>query len=163
MSAIPFIFSFNALPRTNFTRSINVSPTRSFRVLCKSQSKTQKTNITRRFSPLLESSLLSHNGDGGGVGVASDQWKAVPDIWRTSADKFGDKIALIDPYHHPPSTITYKQLEDAILDFSEGLRVIGVHPDEKIALFADNSCRWLVADQGEGTCQRCCCALLEKL
>jgi long-chain acyl-CoA synthetase len=39
-------------------------------------------------------------------------------------------------------------LEDAILDFSEGLRVIGVRPDEKIALFADNSCRWLVADQG---------------
>lgn len=40
------------------------------------------------------------------------------------------------------------QLEDAILDFAEGLRVIGVKPDEKIALFADNSCRWLVADQG---------------
>jgi len=39
-------------------------------------------------------------------------------------------------------------LEDAILDFAEGLRVIGVSPDEKIALFADNSCRWLVADQG---------------
>lgn len=40
------------------------------------------------------------------------------------------------------------QLEDAILDFSEGLRVIGIRPDEKLALFADNSCRWLVADQG---------------
>lgn len=34
------------------------------------------------------------------------------------------------------------------MDFAEGLRVIGVKPDEKIALFADNSCRWLVADQG---------------
>jgi len=40
------------------------------------------------------------------------------------------------------------QLEQAILDFAEGLRVIGVRPDEKLALFADNSCRWLVADQG---------------
>jgi long-chain acyl-CoA synthetase len=39
-------------------------------------------------------------------------------------------------------------LEQAILDFAEGLRVIGVRPDEKLALFADNSCRWLVADQG---------------
>ncbi|KAJ6298871.1 hypothetical protein OIU76_019934 [Salix suchowensis] len=29
-----------------------------------------------------------------------------------------------------------------------GLRVIGVKPDEKLALFADNSYRWLVADQG---------------
>ena len=34
------------------------------------------------------------------------------------------------------------------MDFSEGLRVIGIKPDEKLALFADNSCRWLVADQG---------------
>jgi len=34
------------------------------------------------------------------------------------------------------------------LDFSQGLRAIGVAPDEKLALFADNSCRWLVADQG---------------
>ncbi|XP_024022399.1 probable acyl-activating enzyme 16, chloroplastic isoform X3 [Morus notabilis] len=40
------------------------------------------------------------------------------------------------------------QLEQEILDFSEGLRVIGIKPDEKVALFADNSCRWLVADQG---------------
>lgn len=40
------------------------------------------------------------------------------------------------------------QLEQEILDFSEGLRVIGVKPDEKLALFADNSCRWLVSDQG---------------
>ncbi|XP_057430019.1 probable acyl-activating enzyme 16, chloroplastic isoform X2 [Lotus japonicus] len=48
--------------------------------------------------------------------------------------------------------MTYKQLEDAILDFSEGLRVIGIRPDEKLALFADNSCRWLVADQGMMAC-----------
>jgi long-chain acyl-CoA synthetase len=40
------------------------------------------------------------------------------------------------------------QLEQEILDFSQGLRAIGVAPDEKLALFADNSCRWLVADQG---------------
>lgn len=26
--------------------------------------------------------------------------------------------------------------------------MIGIKPDEKVALFADNSCRWLVADQG---------------
>ncbi|GAU42081.1 hypothetical protein TSUD_326580 [Trifolium subterraneum] len=84
----------------------------------------------------------------GNGGVALEEWKAVPDIWRTSAENFGDKVALVDQYHDPPSTMTYKQLEDAILDFAEGLRVIGVKPDEKIALFADNSCRWLVADQG---------------
>ncbi|VAH96945.1 unnamed protein product [Triticum turgidum subsp. durum] len=57
-------------------------------------------------------------------------------------------VALVDPYHDPPSELTYKQLEQQILDFSHGLRAVGVAPDEKVALFADNSCRWLVADQG---------------
>ncbi|XP_050879372.1 probable acyl-activating enzyme 16, chloroplastic isoform X1 [Lathyrus oleraceus] len=134
-----FFYSINSLPRSKFATTANVSPTSSFRVFCQTQSKTENTEI-RRFSPLLESS--------GNGAMAFDDWKAVPDIWRTSAENFGDKIALIDQYHDPPSTMTYKQLEDAILDFAEGLRVIGVKPDEKIALFADNSCRWLVADQG---------------
>ncbi|XP_068474542.1 probable acyl-activating enzyme 16, chloroplastic isoform X2 [Phaseolus vulgaris] len=129
----PFVFA-----RNNFT-GIKLHPT----VFCQFEPKTEKP-LTRRCSPFLESSLLS-----GSDVVASDEWKAVPDIWRSSAEKYGDKIALVDPYHDPPSTMTYKELEDAILDFAEGLRVIGVRPYEKLALFADNSCRWLVADQGK--------------
>ncbi|WJX47136.1 Long-chain-fatty-acid--[acyl-carrier-protein] ligase AEE15, chloroplastic [Trifolium repens] len=113
-----------------------------FRVF--SQSKTETVQI-RKCSPFLESSLLFGNNNDA---LASNEWKTVPDIWKSSAEKYGDKVALVDPYHDPPSTITYKQLEQAILDFAEGLRVIGVRPDEKLALFADNSCRWLVADQG---------------
>ncbi|KAG4953944.1 hypothetical protein JHK87_039538 [Glycine soja] len=42
---------------------------------------------TRRCSPFLQSSLLSGNG-----GVPSNEWKDVPDIWRSSAQKYGDKI-----------------------------------------------------------------------
>lgn len=41
------------------------------------------------------------------------------------------------------------QLHRAILEFADGLRVLGISPTERIALFADNSCRWLVADQGK--------------
>ncbi|PWZ54803.1 putative acyl-activating enzyme 16, chloroplastic [Zea mays] len=48
----------------------------------------------------------------------------------------------------PPPPSAGSALEQEILDFSQGLRAIGVAPDEKLALFADNSCRWLVADQG---------------
>ncbi|XP_058731738.1 probable acyl-activating enzyme 16, chloroplastic isoform X2 [Vicia villosa] len=106
---------------------------RRFRVF--SQFNAETLQIRRKCSPFLE-----------------DEWKAVPDIWKSSADKYGDKVALVDPYHDPPSTITYKQLEQAILDFAEGLRVIGVRPDEKVSLFADNSYRWLVADQGMMAC-----------
>lgn len=43
------------------------------------------------------------------------------------------------------------QLEQSILDFAEGLRVYGIHPNETVALIADNSHRWLIADQGKPT------------
>ncbi|GMH20266.1 hypothetical protein Nepgr_022107 [Nepenthes gracilis] len=97
----------------------------------------------RRCSPFLENEMLSND-----VVLTVGEWRAVPDIWRTSAEKFPDRVALVDPYHDPPSKLTYKELEQEILNFSEGLRVVGVEPDEKLALFADNSCRWLIADQG---------------
>ncbi|XP_057787320.1 probable acyl-activating enzyme 16, chloroplastic isoform X2 [Salvia miltiorrhiza] len=108
---------------------------RSQRVYCESQ--------IRKFAPVLESEIASENGI-----LPSNDWKTVPDIWRTSAEKFGDRVALVDPYHDPPTNMTYKQLEQEILNFCEGLRVIGLKAEEKIALFADNSCRWLVSDQG---------------
>ncbi|KAL2343506.1 hypothetical protein Fmac_004791 [Flemingia macrophylla] len=137
--ALPGFLTFS---RTRYAAAAAApsSPLSHFRLCC--QSKTETLEI-RRCSPFLESSLLSGND-----GVASDEWKAVPDIWRSCAEKYGDNVALIDPYHDPPTTMTFKQLEQAVLDFAEGLRVIGVRPDEKLALFSDNSCRWLVADQG---------------
>uniref|UniRef100_A0A7C9AL00 Long-chain-fatty-acid--[acyl-carrier-protein] ligase n=3 Tax=Opuntia streptacantha TaxID=393608 RepID=A0A7C9AL00_OPUST len=97
----------------------------------------------RRCSPLLECEVLSNR-----IVWGSSDWKAVPDIWRTAAEKYANQTAIVDPYHDPPLRLTYKQLEQEILDFSEGLRVAGVIPDEKLALFADNSGRWLIADQG---------------
>ncbi|XP_004296965.1 PREDICTED: probable acyl-activating enzyme 16, chloroplastic [Fragaria vesca subsp. vesca] len=121
-------------------RRVGFSQNSGFRVFC--QSKTEEIQI-RKYSPFLESALLDGND-----ALVADEWQAVPDIWRTSAEKYGDHVALTDPYHDPPSNMTYKQLEQEILDFSEGLRIVGVKPAEKIALFADNSCRWLVADQG---------------
>ncbi|KAH8519510.1 hypothetical protein H0E87_001062, partial [Populus deltoides] len=121
-------------------RNYGFSARRGFRVSC--ETKTEEIKI-RRCSPNLERALVSRNG-----ALTSDDWRAVPDIWRSSAEKYGDQVAVVDPHHDPPTSMTYKQLEQEILDFSEGLRVIGVKPDEKLALFADNSYRWLVADQG---------------
>jgi len=42
--------------------------------------------------------------------LGSDDWQAVPGIWGSSAEKYGDRIALVDPYHKPPSNITYNQV-----------------------------------------------------
>lgn len=65
--------------------------------------KTKEVQI-RRCSPILESGLLSGNET-----LRSNEWKTVPDIWRTSAEKFGDRIALVDPYHNPATNMTYRQ------------------------------------------------------
>ncbi|KAJ4897652.1 hypothetical protein Rs2_24446 [Raphanus sativus] len=128
-----------------FSRRTRVSSSRlRFRVNCES---TVQEKELRRCAPFLERSSIPGD-DAAATALRSNEWKAVPDIWRSSADKYGDSVAVVDPYHDPPSTFTYRQLEQEILDFVEGLRAIGVKADEKIALFADNSCRWLVADQG---------------
>ncbi|KAL0918694.1 hypothetical protein M5K25_010717 [Dendrobium thyrsiflorum] len=97
----------------------------------------------RKCSPLLDAELLSNAS-----ALSSNEWRAVPDIWKSATEKYGHRTALVDLYHDPPTELTYRQLEEHILDFSEGLRVVGLLPEEKIALFAENSCRWLVADQG---------------
>ncbi|KAL5131503.1 Valine--tRNA ligase, mitochondrial 1 [Glycine soja] len=39
-----------------------------------------------------------------------DEWKAVPDIWRSSVEKYGDNVALVGPYHDPPTTMTEARL-----------------------------------------------------
>ncbi|KAM7277624.1 hypothetical protein ACFE04_004758 [Oxalis oulophora] len=125
------------------TSSIRIR--RRFQLHCESNSHPLQTKEKRirKFSPCLEGTLSSTNAT-----LDTHDWRAVPDIWRYTADKYGDRVALVDPYHDPPTNITYNQLEQEILDFAEGLRVAGIKPEEKVALFAENSCRWLIADQG---------------
>eukprot|EP00850_Spirogloea_muscicola_P003928 SM000016S01916 [mRNA] locus=s16:540320:545600:- [translate_table: standard] len=84
----------------------------------------------------------------GNSGVTEREWRVLPDMWRTLADKFGDSVALSDHHHEPPADITYRQLEATISDFAEGLAVFGLAPGQTAALFSDNSYRWMVADQG---------------
>ncbi|XP_022147167.1 probable acyl-activating enzyme 16, chloroplastic [Momordica charantia] len=143
--ALQFLFSRYSLTGSYLLKNCvgsgaRLSASRDRRVFC--QSKTETLQL-RRYSPFLESSFVPGNS-----ATVSDEWQTVPDIWRSSAERYGDRVALVDPYHNPASKMTYKELEQNILSFSEGLRAIGIKPDEKIALFADNSCRWLVADQG---------------
>ncbi|URE24713.1 AP-4 complex subunit [Musa troglodytarum] len=125
-------------PRTR--RSLRGCRFRGHRVSCHLE---LESLVRRKCCPYLEGYFLSSSND-----PSLHEWSAVPDIWKSSAEKYGDRVALVDPYHEPPTELTYKQLEQEILNFSEGLRVVGVAPDEKLALFADNSCRWLIADQG---------------
>ena len=80
--------------------------------------------------------------------------KSLSEIWEIAANKFGDATALIDPHSKPSATLTYLQLNYQIQQFAVGIQALGIpqNPEEnippRVALFADNSHRWMIADQG---------------
>jgi len=85
--------------------------------------------------------------------IASDYFdyinlNSLPDVWRLTAEKFRAHIALKDPHSKPEVAINYRDLFTKIQQFASGLQALGIQPQVKIALFADNSPRWFIADQG---------------
>jgi long-chain acyl-CoA synthetase len=76
------------------------------------------------------------------------QLQALPEIWPIVAEKYSDIVALHDPHGQPTATLTYRQLAEAIRTFASGLQALGVNYKAHVALFADNSHRWFIADQG---------------
>ena len=77
--------------------------------------------------------------------------ESLPAIWPLAAEKFGDTIALKDPHTKPEVVISYRDLASLIRQFATGLQALGIEPQDKVALFADNSPRWFIADQGTMT------------
>ncbi|NJL79973.1 MAG: long-chain fatty acid--CoA ligase [Richelia sp. RM2_1_2] len=72
-----------------------------------------------------------------------------PEIWGILASRIGDTIALHNPHVRPKEEIiTYTELHQQIQQFAAGLQALGVKPEQRISLIADNSPRWLIADQG---------------
>lgn len=69
-------------------------------------------------------------------------------IWEQGAKTHPEAIALYDPHAKPPVRISYKDTFEKINQFGAGLRSLGVNFSDKVALIADNSPRWLIADQG---------------
>jgi long-chain acyl-CoA synthetase len=76
--------------------------------------------------------------------------QSIPEIWAIAAQRkdTANQIALHDPHSSPEIKITYSQLWQQIQQFAAGLQALGLREGEHIALFADNSPRWLIADQG---------------
>jgi len=69
-------------------------------------------------------------------------------LWQQVATAYPDAIALCDPHAKPPVRISYKDTFEQINQFGAGLRSLGINFGDKVALIADNSPRWLIADQG---------------
>ena len=74
--------------------------------------------------------------------------ESLPAVWQIAAKKYGETIALKDPHVKPEVAITYQDLYLKIQQFAIGLQALGIQPQNKVALFADNSPRWFIADQG---------------
>ncbi|CAN1213117.1 hypothetical protein TUMEXPCC7403_23130 [Tumidithrix helvetica PCC 7403] len=69
-------------------------------------------------------------------------------VWEKTAQAYPDTIAVIDAHAKPEVRLTYKQVVEQISAFGAGLRSLGIQFGDKVALIADNSSRWLIADQG---------------
>ena len=80
--------------------------------------------------------------------------QSVPEIWAIVQQKFGQTVALHDPHSKPEIKLTYTDLYQQIQQFAAGLQALRIAPNSaeaippRVALFADNSPRWLIADQG---------------
>ncbi|NJL92145.1 MAG: long-chain fatty acid--CoA ligase [Coleofasciculaceae cyanobacterium SM2_1_6] len=76
-------------------------------------------------------------------------------VWQSAAEKFSDIPALLDNHNACPMQITFREMWQQICQFAAGLQARGVNLESqdpqiptRIALFADNSARWFIADQG---------------
>lgn len=80
--------------------------------------------------------------------------QSLPEIWPIAKQRFSQVIALNDPHSQPEVKLTYAELYQQIQQFAAGLQALGIESTEerdvpdRIALFADNSPRWMIADQG---------------
>ncbi|WP_017325478.1 long-chain fatty acid--CoA ligase [Synechococcus sp. PCC 7336] len=73
---------------------------------------------------------------------------ALGDVWYQNVRQYADRLALWAPHLEPPVKLTYRQMCEQICCFASGLQAVGVKVGDRVALIADNSPRWLIADRG---------------
>ena len=69
-------------------------------------------------------------------------------LWGRLAEQHGEAIALDAPHAKPPEQLSFRTLHQRIEQAAAGFAALGVRSGEVVALFSENSPRWLLADQG---------------
>ena len=80
-----------------------------------------------------------------------DDWRGVEGLerlWPELARRYGDAVALEDTHASPPIRLTYRALGEGIERAAAAFAALGAGPGDVVALFAENSPRWLICDQG---------------
>ena len=80
-----------------------------------------------------------------------DPWQGVvglEQLWPKLAQRHGEALALEDTHATPPMRLSYRQLGEAIERSAAAFAALGVRAGDVVALFAENSPRWLITDQG---------------
>jgi long-chain acyl-CoA synthetase len=69
-------------------------------------------------------------------------------LWPELERLHGDAPALEAPHARPPERYSYRQLRRSIEQAAAAFADLGLVAGDRVALFAENSPRWLIADQG---------------
>ena len=72
------------------------------------------------------------------VGGAPD---SIPALTAATAERLGDRVAIVDG----DLELTYAELLEQARTFGAGLVATGVEPGDRVAIWAPNSARWIVA------------------
>ena len=80
------------------------------------------------------------------------QLSRLDQLWDVLAQRHGDAIAVEAPHASPPERLSYRELSARIDTAAAALGQWGLRPGEVVALFAENSPRWLIADQAIMRC-----------
>ncbi|MCP9916927.1 AMP-binding protein [Cyanobium sp. ATX 6F1] len=72
----------------------------------------------------------------------------IEQLWGALERLYGDAPALEAPHGRHPEQLTYRELHQRIEQTAAAFAGLGLMPGERVALFAENGPRWLVADQG---------------
>jgi len=90
--------------------------------------------------------------------------QSMPEMWAIAAQAFASVTAVHDPHTKPEVKFTYGELYEQFQQFARGLQALGIPAQDiptqdiptqsaeslppRVGLIADNSPRWLIADQG---------------
>ena len=69
-------------------------------------------------------------------------------FFEKSVERYADNTLLTEKRHGEWKRWTYKDIKDDALAFGAGLRLLGVGPEERIALLSEGRKDWLVCELG---------------